>query len=331
MADAFKKLISGKIIYFFVTIILLSAGWFGRELYASRINNSIDSPHRLKGYEYISPLISCDIHENMPNAIFRPIENAVQSTIAARETAGDVLHVGVYFRDLNSSRWVGVNENDLFWPASLMKVPTLIGVLKAVQKDPSVLQKKFQYSDVKDENEGEHFKAAQTLSVGHSYAVDEMLSYMIQYSDNDATVQLAKIFGQQELLDVYADANIPFPQNNEVKDYMSPKSISYFFRLLYNASYVNREYSQSALQLLTTTDFTEGLRAGVPDSVPVAHKFGEQTIGDERELHDCGIVYLRDHPYSICLMTKGKDFDRQVATIADISRVVYSEAEKILK
>ncbi|MDO8560151.1 MAG: serine hydrolase [bacterium] len=58
---------------------------------------------------------------------------------------------------------------------------------------------------------------------------------------------------------------------------MSVKDYASFFRILYNASYLNREQSERALGLMTKTRFRDGIIAGVPAGRPVAHKFGERT------------------------------------------------------
>jgi beta-lactamase class A len=137
---------------------------------------------------------------------------------------------------------------------------------------------------------------------------------------------------------VFTDIGIKLPAGADAdSDFMTVKEYAYLFRLLYNSTYLNREYSEEAIHLLTKTDFNAGLRAGVPDGVELAHKFGERSIlaGDksvtERELHDCGIVYYPKHPYLICVMTKGTDFDALSATIKSISSVVYKNMQTTAK
>jgi hypothetical protein len=47
-----------------------------------------------------------------------------------------------------------------------------------------------------------------------------------------------------------------------------------------------------------------------------------------RQLHDCGIVYLESHPYLLCIMTRGYDFEKLSKIISMISSQVYSEMTK---
>jgi len=83
------------------------------------------------------------------------------------------------------------------------------------------------------------------------------------------------------------------------------------------------------LSLLTHTNFTSGLTAGIPKNIVVAHKFGEATDDDvsgsiiSRELHDCGIIYYPGKPYLLCVMTKGTDFSKLEGVISGISEIAY--------
>ena len=139
---------------------------------------------------------------------------------------------------------------------------------------------------------------------------------MIVFSDNNA-MQLATIhllnFYPEELSGVFADLNLNVP-NEQAEDYMTAKEYASLFRVLYSATYLSREKSEAALALLGLTDFRDGLVAGVPSDIFVAHKFGERGVrGSDgeithREFHDCGIVYYPGHPYLLCVMTKGGAF-----------------------
>ena len=103
---------------------------------------------------------------------------------------------------------------------------------------------------------------------------------------------------------------------------------SRFFRILYNGSYLNFEKSNKALELLTKIEFKDGLVAGLPSEVPVAHKFGERQFGEEKQLHDYGIVYYPEKPYLICIMTRGKELSKLPHVISELSKVTYEEVSK---
>jgi hypothetical protein len=90
--------------------------------------------------------------------------------------------------------------------------------------------------------------------------------------------------------------------------------------------------------MLASSTFKQGLAAGVPEGVIVAHKFGERVeyfvdraTGIEQshisQLHDCGIVYYKKTPYGICVMTEGQDLDTLKTVISMISKTTYDEVD----
>ena len=96
------------------------------------------------------------------------------------------------------------------------------------------------------------------------------------------------------------------------------------------ALYLNRELSEKALQLLSLQDFPRGIVAGVPPGTRVAAKFGEivpERTDEDTQLHEFGIVYHPKRHYILGVMTRGRDFAKQVGIIREISRLVYAEVE----
>jgi beta-lactamase class A len=289
-------------------------------------------------FTYINPLLSCNISENKEFTEYKPLEAKINKILASADPS-KVSTASVYYRELNTGRWFGVNENETYSPASLMKVPIMIAYLKVAELDKSILADTIYYGNEKVITSGvEHYESKKQISPGANYTIQSLVEDMIQYSDNAATSLLYGSMDSNSLNDVFTDIGIKLPAGADAdSDFMTVKEYAYLFRLLYNSTYLNREYSEEAIHLLTKTDFNAGLRAGVPDGVELAHKFGERSIlaGDksvtERELHDCGIVYYPKHPYLICVMTKGTDFDALSATIKSISSVVYKNMQTTAK
>lgn len=167
-----------------------------------------------------------------------------------------------------------------------------------------------------------------------------MLERMIVESDNNAFALLYQNINEKELKEVYTDLGLSIPENEKenLTDFMSVKAYASFFRVLYNSSYLNREMSEKALEWLTRSTFSLGLRAGVPETIPIAKKFGERNFSDDtfdpnslKEIHDCGIVYYPDHPYLLCVMTKGKDYEKLASVIKDISKIVFKKVVSDVK
>ena len=156
---------------------------------------------------------------------------------------------------------------------------------------------------------------------------------MIEYSSNNAAYFLFNYLPKGQIDQVYKDLDLPVLSGTVDSYTMTVKDYASFLRILYNASYLSRQSSEKALELLSKSTYVDGLVAGVPKNVMVAHKFGERVFGDnyeKRELHDCGVIYYPAHPYLLCVMTQGSDTTKLTKTIADISSHIYSEVVKLV-
>lgn len=49
---------------------------------------------------------------------------------------GDIINLSVYYRNLTNGNWFGIEEKELFSPASLMKLPLLLAYYKLEEQQP---------------------------------------------------------------------------------------------------------------------------------------------------------------------------------------------------
>lgn len=306
-----------------VALGFLFAGWLIR---TEQDKNLVPKTTQIRAgssdYQFINPLILVD-NSNVSYPELNPLKNIIATHVDQAKKNLGAEDVSVYYRDMTSGKWTGVNENDQYAPSSMLKVGVLMAYLKISLTEPDILAEELAYTPHDDS--GQFFKPKQ-LPAGE-YTVRDLLIQMIEQSDNDALDALDKA-RPQELVGVFNALNIPYPSVNTPANFMSPVIYSRMFRTLYNATYLPDVYSEEALKLLSATAFDQGLVSGISASTTVAHKFGEQTdvVGGavtDRELHDCGIVYYPDHPYFLCIMTKGQDFSSLANIIGNISESVY--------
>jgi beta-lactamase class A len=235
--------------------------------------------------------------------------------------------MSVYYRDLMDGPWFGVNEHRKYDPASMMKVPVMIAWLKRAERDPRVLQESFTFDESAYPGSWQRLPPDRTLAQGGRYTVDQLLRYMLAYSDNRAMWLLFGALKPEELNDVLDSMDVT-NDPDDTSNSMSVLGYSGFFRILFNASYLNREMSEKALELLALQDFPQGIIAGVPRGVTVASKFGETSPaqrGGEAQLHEFGIVYAPSGPYILGIMTVGHDQSAQAGVLRDLSALVYEE------
>lgn len=282
-------------------------------------------------YSHIRPLIlpwdkdSDKARELIPfrESINKHIERYIESKKATL--------IAYYFRDLNNGPWFGINVSIEFKLASLLKVPVMMSYYRLAEQDKTALEKKITFDGVSTNTIDYNAltKPAGSLVSGKSYTVEELIQKMIIDSDNDAFKMLVDNIDVGLLADPYNLTEIEILSKNQ--DYISTiREYSTFMRVLYNASYLSRPYSEKALQVLIQSKFKNGLVAGVPEHVEVAHKFGIRQTDDTYQLHDCGIVYYAHFPYQICVMTQGKNLEELADVVKGLSQETYTQVSKQL-
>ncbi len=236
--------------------------------------------------------------------------------------------VSIYYRDAKTGTWAGVGENTAYDPGSLLKVPIMIAWFRKAQDDPSVMSQKLLFSGSISNSGGNEFSG---LTAGNWYTIEHLIDSMITKSDNDAKDVLLANLEPTTINSVFSDLGIQTWGDTQGKSkHISPVIYSRFLRILYNSTYLNHELSEKALELLSSTNFDDGLRAGVPSKINVAHKFGQyqdlNRYNAPIELHDCGIIYHPEHPYLLCVMTRGTskaDLNDLKKVIQEVSKTVY--------
>lgn len=277
-------------------------------------------------YHFISPLLACGQDQDLQRTQAKTLKNSIEESIAVHTRAGDITDASVYYRDLNNGPWVGINYNEKFSPGSLLKVPLAMSVYKLAEANPALLTKKLNYTG--EEVSDAQFFAPTPLAAG-KYTIEELVQQMLFNSNNGAAHVLANAIGVDAFESTYEHLGITKPPADSSDYTTTTREYTSFFRILYSATYLDDVHSEQLLGHLSESSFTQGLVAGVPSGVVVAHKFGERSYSDSmtKQLHDCGIVYIPNHPYVICVMTRGMDFNKLAQTIADISRVAYASTE----
>lgn len=284
------------------------------------------------GYAYINPLLECEIGANRISKYITPFRHKIKEYISQQSEIGKVYDISVYFQDLNNGTQFDVNARTKFTPASLLKLPLLIAYYKNAEQHKNLLEQKITYTgDTFEQMIKQKVLPTTSLKQGETYTIDDLIRKMIIHSDNHAMLLLFSQVDQVFYNSVYRDLGIAVPDLRDSEDFMSIKEYSRFFGILFNASYLSKEFSDRALRLLTEVEFSDGLKKGIPGNIKIAHKFGEHSIeGDmTKQFHDCGIVYY-SKPYLLCVMTRGEDADAQMNVIAGISRLVYEEMDSNL-
>jgi len=227
-----------------------------------------------------------------------------------------------YFEDLTTGAWVGINEKEKYFPASVNKISTASAVLKKIQDTELKLNDEVL---ILDEDYNSNFGTE--LVVGRRYTIKELLDHLIKKSDNTANNALKRIVSLNRLIETSMSMGLDFSTYFKSSDsdqeisLSSAKSFGNVFRSLYFSTYLTRAHSQYLLQIMTDTEYNTGIPAGVPSDVIVAHKIGISESNNNAN-HDCGIVFA-EIPYIICIFSDQSSYEEANMLISQISKVVY--------
>lgn len=284
------------------------------------------------GFKYINQSLECEGTDSVRKNNYVSLKKEVETFILEKKKYGEVKNVSIYFRDLQNGPTLGINEHELFSPASLLKLPLYLtyqdyrsdnDATFFERKIPAVTNREIPKQLVPPKEYARH---------GEMYTIGELLRLMIQYSDNTAYYALLdymnSISPDRDLLkDTFVSLGIIDPKDF-LDNTISVKAYGSIFVQLFHESYFNKkEISNEVLTMLAGIDWKKGLNKGVPEGIDVAHKFGERTSvpGALFQLHDCGIVYYPENPYMLCVMTRGDNMEELAEVISDISKMFYEE------
>ena len=310
----------------------MAAGWYGHHAWEER---ELARPERrgLRSlreptHRFTQPLVECDLRRNSPeNRALSSFHGAVDSLVARLREDGRASEMTVYFREFNDGLWFSSGEDVQYTPASLRKVPLMVALLKQSERQPGLLDKLVRYDGAQALAELQNIPPKERLETGRDYPIYELIRRMIVYSDNDAYDLLMREADERILREVYGGLGSGLDDSARGAELRSVVAYSAFFRVLFNGSYLSWELSERALALLAKAEFRQGLVAGVPPHVPVAHKFGEHHDSGVYQFHHCGIVYYPEHPYLLCVMSRGTALPGLMGAVEEVSRLVYASVD----
>lgn len=328
----FKQLVQPKVLL--ALFLGLCLGWLANSSLDSKSSATAQTPLRSGGNKLIKPLLLCNSNFQNDSKSLISIRNSIQQYIDDSNASGNTAKISVYFRYLNSGEEFNINKDEQFFPASIQKLMMMMRLYKMSEANPELLTAEKDFPSFPDSNTNTVIPPLQSPKPGQKYTADQLIEYMIKYSDNNSFDVLYSSIGEAEYQKIFTELQLQYPESTSTdQDYITAYQISLFFRMLYSATYLSDQNSEKALNLLTQTDYRNGLVKNLPANISVAHKFGVAAVQDNDgrvygQLHDCGIIYKSDNPYVLCVMTKSSSTDISAVedAIAKISAIAYQNA-----
>lgn len=225
--------------------------------------------------------------------------------------------VTLYFETLHSGANIIINPDLHVPPASLLKVPAAVAVMKKVERGEWQLDNKLVlYEQDVDPGYGNHYHHP----VGTTFTIEALLRMSLTESDNTAHRILVRNLSINELAESLDSIGLNDLLNEERK--ITVREYSRIFRSLYYSSFLKREHSQQILDWLTQSTFNQYVQAGVPSDILIAHKIGED---DHSQTYlDSGIIYAPNRPYLLSMAVTGLDKEKAQVLMQEISDLLYA-------
>jgi len=296
-----------------------------------------ESRRSVEDFAYIRLSITEGDSETRKIRELKPFRYKVDALVQEKIDDDEASFVSVYFRDLDNGNWFGIGENEKFSPESQLKLPILIAYFKWSETNPLVLRKKILFRGVGAPPAPLYLKSPKPLEAGSEYTVNDLLFRMTAYGDNDAYALLLANLPAAYLHKVAKDLYVNYDPEVEVTgDSLTLSAYASYFRVLFNASYLNEDMSEKALRYLARSVFHDGMVSGIPPDINIASKAGERVIkiadsegvpAEVLQLHEFGIIYHPERPFLLGVTARGTDFRKLARVIKDITRLVYAEVD----
>jgi beta-lactamase class A len=263
------------------------------------------------------------------SADFSPLKNELTDLINKFKLSGEITSASVYVREFGQARWMVINENEKYSPGSLLKVPELIAFCKMNELKPGFFDKSVAYKTKTETHRNITFKSKH-IELGQSYTIRELLKYMIVYSDNDATMLLNELMDRKIFNRVFTDLGLHAPDYTSNDYPITTAEFSLFLKELYNSTYLNTVHSEFCMNLMSQSDYVDGLVSGLPQNCVAVHKFGEGGFSNAPNFNESAIVYCNNKAYLLTVMSKGTDLTKMPGFVREVSKLVYSKMTSII-
>ena len=223
--------------------------------------------------------------------------------------------VGFYFLHLDKGIDFGINENKIFPSASLIKIPIMVQIFNRVENDNLNLDSLLFYDSslinykYKGDDSIARFKENETISI------NKLLTHMITFSDNHASLWLQIIAGGgtkiNEILDKYnfTKTKVNSRTLNREDQYLqygwgqtTPKEMSKLMIEIKNGNILSKKSSDEMYRHLTRIYWDDEALSQIPNHIQVASKQG--AINKSRS--EVVLVNSPSGDYVFCIITNNQ-------------------------
>jgi beta-lactamase class A len=251
--------------------------------------------------------------------------------------------VGVVFRTIEGKTSWSYHADDSFHAASTMKVPVMIELFHQVKEgklrleDPLPIHNEFRsivdgsvYKlDPRDDSDSSLYETE-----GETRTLSQLCELMITMSSNLATNILIEKLGVENIrstvhamgadgMNVLRGVEDGKAFEKGLNNTTTAEGLAVLLTAIAEGKAVDADASRQMVEILSRQHFSDGIPAGLPPGMKVAHKTGEIT----KIHHDAAIVYA-PKPFVLVILVRGlAERKDSAALMVDITRLLYQATE----
>jgi beta-lactamase class A len=302
----------------FLLLCLLIAALIGDAVFFYLWMKASDDESKISAAKQKYPFVSQQVLEGDGDDIivnFLPLRQQLHQIIDPYQN-----DFAMYFEYLPSGTSIGINRTDEFTAASLLKIPV---VMAYYNRKENLGIKDDQMVEIQPNELNNKYGDLYKKGAGYKLTLDDAVKLAITESDNTASLVIADHITNSDYKNVYDGLDIPLTVKDNTP-VITANDYTDILKSLFYSSILSPEDSQKILSIMTQTKFHDMLPAGVPSTIPVAHKIG---LIDNQIYQDCGIVYAPKRPYALCMISKS-DRKTAQARMSNVSKVIYNYVSK---
>jgi len=288
------------LVIFMLTILLFGAGLYFKVKKDPSVLSVYDE--KFSFFEKYLPLVSRDIKENKFEEVIERAKNKPGV-------------YGIYVKDLHYSRSYEYNKDELFYGASLYKIPLAVAVYKEIESKNITIEDKIKYQSY-DTSGGTG--TINKLAVGTELAVDYILDRLLKDSDNTAQNMLSRSISKDKISSSFN--LIPVKNYFYINNTATPFQIGSYFEELMLGNYLNLNTVEIIFNKMSSTSFDDRTHSGLSDEIKFSHKIGNW--GESGTWHDCGVASKRNKKIIICVMSRNTNYKSFLEVTKDVGEFV---------
>lgn len=218
--------------------------------------------------------------------------------------------MGIYVLDLTSGREFTLDADTIYPTASMIKIPILVGVMHKIHNGDLTYHQSMTYTDSLYYSEGDDMLAS--FKSGEKIELAKVISLMLSYSDNAASLWLQGLAGGGAVINKYMEelglkstrVNSRTPgRRGDWEKYgwgqTTPREMATLMRLIVQNKIIDKQISERMLRMLGRQYWDEYALSQIPPDVFVASKGGAVDASRGEVLYVNG-----QHPYIFAICSK---------------------------